>query len=271
MGFWIVVGDFNTKVDLPNELADRFYARIRKKYVKDKSGSDSFTITHDGVELLVVIRRENEDIDGILALEKDGGLTFNGDVVEVKLPWREDPEWGDWDTKTNFWDKINEVGGFFRKYRYATIIKIYPETVVPDNCDESDDFFERGYRNSGTKLPGIFNELVGIAKAILDRHPDGGTPVTKSGAQPNAAVAATSTTASPKKSRRNNPKRVKDENAAIKEFWLRTLDGEIVTQEEIAVKHKFGKQALSKKHYNKKTGESTDSRRRLPPNFLPTS
>jgi len=56
MRFWIVVDGFNKKIELPDELADRFYKRLTKKYCKDNAGNDSFTVAHNGAKAFVVKR-----------------------------------------------------------------------------------------------------------------------------------------------------------------------------------------------------------------------
>ena len=166
MRFWIVVDGFNKEIELPDELADRFYKRLTKKYCKDNVGNDSFTVEHNGVKVAVVIRRENKMLDGIHALDR----VKPKDVFEVKFPWREGKKWDvlqtKLDTEADFWKIIEYINAFFKKYQYVTLVTIYPESVIPHDCEKIDDFFEQAVRSSHSKVPGIVNEIVMIAKAV---------------------------------------------------------------------------------------------------------
>jgi len=156
MGFWIVTGNFHKRVDLSEELVDRFHEGIKRKLVKDNTGNDSFTITQNEAKTLVVIHRENNTLEGIIALtggtvfapRKDknigdnvpgdmnvgdnvpGDMNFDGDVPDVRLPWREDQDWENWDAKDDFWKKVDDIDKFFGRYPCVSLIKIIPEAAI---------------------------------------------------------------------------------------------------------------------------------------------
>jgi len=127
MGFWIVVDGFNKKNDLPDDLADRFYGRLTKNYCKDNTGHDSFTVTHNGVKVFVIIQQKNT-LDSTLAL--DDKVNQKG-MFEVKLPWRANKKLDALqmrlDTEAGFWKIIEDIDAFFKKYSYVTLVKIYSE------------------------------------------------------------------------------------------------------------------------------------------------
>jgi hypothetical protein len=133
------------EVDLPDELLDNFYGRVQEKF----KHNDHFTVSQGEAKILVVVvRDENKQLDAI--------INFN---IDVEFPWREDPEWGKWDTEVDLWDKIKELDGFFeKKYRYVKTIKIYPESVIPAG---SYDFFERMGRSNSQ-----IGDIVKIARTV---------------------------------------------------------------------------------------------------------
>jgi hypothetical protein len=225
-----IAANGNVKIiEFPDEQIDKFYERIQHKYHDHLFIEQSET----AISVLVVI-----DTSGDTVAAAEGLVAIMG------KKWRQDGEWEQWNAKVNFWDKVKCLDGFFNeKFPYVSLIKIIPETAIPE---DSYDFFERGGSNR------LIEDIERIARVVQAAHETvtslPAQPTSKSSKQAHPSSSSKTTAISPI-TRRNNPQRVKDENAAIKEFWTRTLVGERVTQGEIAIKHQLGKQALSKKHY----------------------
>jgi len=177
--FWIVQSDVHAKIDLDDDKqADRYYKQI-EKYC-DKKQYDCLSIIQNGAEVLVVICPDGS-IDAI-----------NNDKVVVNKGWRQDHDWDQWNDGIDFWDKVKRLDNFFKKtYRYVTLIKIVPESAIPEDSDDSDEFFERSACCTRTDFRGRIGDLVRMAKGIQTN------PSVRSTPPPNPATSANSSVAAP--------------------------------------------------------------------------
>ena len=112
--------------DLTTQQADRFYEWARKK------GVFSFLVSGLGGQVLVVI-----SVGGMPTVAE----ALNGRFSTEK-EFEKEAEYGCWGRDdAKLWDNIKRLDGFFEKYRYVTLVKIYPESAVLD--DVPDDFIEK--------------------------------------------------------------------------------------------------------------------------------
>ena len=199
MRFWIVKSSVHVCVDLDNEKqVDRFYKRIKKQY-------DWLSILHGELEMLIVIHSD-------FSLE-----TAANHAVIMSKEWQQDPDWGKWDNEIDFWDKIKCLDNFFEEnFSYISPVKIFPETVIPDDSDDTDKFFEQIDYHNGVGFQGIISDVVQIATGIQANPsmqstplPNSGTPSSLGGhgQQPPFVPILNSKTPPPKKSKKTRKKR----------------------------------------------------------------
>ena len=141
---YIVANGYNhVKIVLPEEQVDEFYDQIQHKY------PDFLTIEQNGEKMLVVILSDENE----------------------KSPWKEDQEFGNWDTKTDFFEKTECIDSFFEKYPSVILIRIYPAWVVVEKFDTLGDFLKQGPRDTPIKVQRVINEFGRMAARIQSRCP----------------------------------------------------------------------------------------------------